>query len=422
MKFTKKILKNGLRVITIPMQDNPAVTVFVMVETGAKYETKELNGISHFLEHMVFKGTPRRPKASDIAREFDGLGADYNAFTGDEYTGYYVKVDKRHIDTALDIISDMYLNPLFPESEITKEKGVIIEEIRMYRDRPDRQVQEAMGALLYGDQPAGWTILGNEENIRSFSRKHFLEYREKHYVACATTVVIAGSINEKEIVKKMEKLFSGMSVNAKKGKVKVKELQINPQVKVVHKDTDQTHLVLALRTFSVTDKRNPTMRVLSAVLGRGMSSRLFSKMRDELGICYYVRSSHNTYTDHGFLDISAGVDTTRVELAIETILDELKRLKDELVSEAELKKAKDYIAGTMMLGLETSDAQADFVAHQEIMKREIKTPTEMIQNAEKVTAKDIQKLAREFFVNKGLNLAIIGPYKNEKRFNDILKI
>lgn len=422
MKFTKKILKNGLRVITVPMQDNPAVTVFVMVETGAKYETKDVNGISHFLEHMVFKGTPRRPKASDIAREFDGLGADFNAFTGDEYTGYYVKVDKRHTDTALDIISDMYLNPLFPESEIIKEKGVIIEEIRMYRDRPDRHVQEAMGALLYGDQPAGRTILGPEENIRSFSRKHFITYREKHYVASATTVVIAGAMNEKEIVKKVGKLFSSMSVKPKKGKVKVKESQSVPQVKVLHKDTDQTHLVIALRTFPVGDKRNSIMRVLSTVLGRGMSSRLFSKMRDELGICYYVRSSHNTYTDHGFFDISAGVDTTRVELAIKTILDELKRLKDELVSETELKKAKDYIAGTMMLGLETSDSQADFVAHQEIMKKEIKTPEEMIENTQKVTAKDIQKLAQEFFVNKGLNLAIIGPYKDEKRFSDILII
>jgi predicted Zn-dependent peptidase len=421
MKFTKKILKNGLRVITVPMQDNPAVTVFVMVEAGAKYETKEINGISHFLEHMVFKGTPRRPKATDIAREFDGLGADYNAFTGDEYTGYYVKVDKRHTDTALDIISDMYLNPLFPESEIVKEKGVIIEEIRMYRDRPDRQVAEAISELLYPGQPAGWTILGPEENIRSFSRKDFIAYREKHYVASATTVVIAGAIDEKDVTKKVEKIFSEMSVKPKKGKRKVVESQKSPQLKVLHKDTDQTHLVIALRTFAVTDKRNPIMRVLSAVLGRGMSSRLFSKMRDDLGICYYVRSSHNTYTDHGFFDISAGVDTSRVELAIETILDELKRLKDELVSDAELKKAKDYIAGTMMLNLETSDSKADFVAHQEIMKKNVKTPEEMVADVNKVTAAEIQELAKEFFTDKGLNLAIIGPYKDEARFVPVLK-
>lgn len=422
MKLTKKVLKNGLRVITVPVKESPTATVFVMVSAGAKYETMETNGISHFLEHMVFKGTPRRPKASDIARELDSLGADYNAFTGDEYTGYYAKVDKKHLDTALDIISDMYLNPLFPDEEIKKEKGVIIEEIRMYKDRPERQVGNALAELMYPGQPAGWTILGPEENIRSFDRDTFLNYRKQHYVASATTVVVAGSFNEKEVGKKIEKIFADVSAKPKKGKLKVKEAQKSPAIKVLHKDTDQTHLIIALRTFPIGDKRNVTMRALSAVLGRGMSSRLFSKMRDELGICYYVRSSHNAYTDHGFLDISAGVDTTRVELAITTILDELTRLKAELVSPAELKKAKDYVAGTMMLGLETSDAQADFVAHQEIIKKEVKTPEQMIAEMNKVTAEEIRALARKFFVNKGLNLAIIGPYKDENKFNDILKL
>ncbi len=215
MKFTKHVLANGLRVVTVPMQDNPAVTVLVMVEAGSKYEEKTTNGISHFLEHMVFKGTPKRPKAIDISREFDGLGADSNAFTADEYTGYYAKVDPRHLDTALDIISDMYLNPLFEEAEITKEKGVIIEEIRMYRDRPERQVHEALGALMYGDQPAGWTVIGPEDNIRSFSRETFVAYREKHYVASATVVVVSGAIEEKEVVEKIGKLFSGISVAPK---------------------------------------------------------------------------------------------------------------------------------------------------------------------------------------------------------------
>jgi predicted Zn-dependent peptidase len=420
MKFTKKILKNGLRVVTVPMQDNPAVTVFVMVEAGSKYETKKTNGISHFLEHMVFKGTPRRPKASDIARELDGLGADFNAFTGDEYTGYYAKVDSKHLDTALDIISDMYLNPLFPEDEITKEKGVIIEEIRMYRDRPDRRVQEVLSELMHGDQPAGWTILGPEDNIRSFTRKDFINYRKQHYVPRATTVVISGNISEKEVTKKVEKIFGNISSESKKGKLKVKESQESPQLKVVHRDTDQTHLIIALRTFAVGDKRNSIMGVLATVLGRGMSSRLFSKMRDELGICYYVRASHNTATDHGDLTISAGVDTTRVELAIKTILDELKRLINELVSDAELKKAKEYISGTMMLNLETSDSQAEFAGHQEIVKGSIKSPEEMIREIRKVTAEEIRDLAKKFIVEKGLNMAIIGPYKDSKRFINIL--
>ncbi len=421
MKFKKTILKNGLRIITVPMPANPAVTVLVMVQAGSKYETKEINGISHFLEHMVFKGTPRRPKASDIAREFDGLGAESNAFTSDEYTGYYAKVAPRHLDTALDIISDMYLNTLFAESEITKEKGVIVEEIRMYKDRPERQVHDLLGALMYGDQPAGWTVLGPEENIRSFTRKDFISYREKHYVASATTIIVSGAIEEKDVVKKVEKLFSTISTKSKKGKMMVRETQKSPALKVGYKKTDQTHLAIALRTFSVHDKRIPTMRVLSTILGRGMSSRLFSKMRDELGICYYIHSSHQAYTDHGALVISAGVDTTRVEIGIENIMNELKRMKDELVSPAEIKKAKDYIAGTTMLNLETSDAQAEFVGHQEIIKGDIKQPEMFIKDVQKVTAEDIQKLAREVFVNKSLNMAIVGPYKDDKNFRDILK-
>ena len=402
------------------MKESPAVTVFVVVETGSKYETKEINGISHFLEHMVFKGTPKRPHASAIARELDGLGSDYNAFTGDEYTGYYAKVDRRHLDTALDIISDMYLNPLLPENEIKKEKGVIIEEIRMYKDQPKRQVSDAMGELLYGDQPAGRSITGPEENIRKFDRSTFLSYRAEHYVASATTVIVSGSVNEKEVVKKVEKLFKDIPMTPKAGKLAVKESQTKPALKVVHKETDQTHLIIGLRTFAGGDKRARAMRVLSAILGGSMSSRLFSKMRDELGICYYVYSSHSTWTDHGFLGISAGVDTTRVDLAITTILAEIKRFTTELVTSEELKRAKDYIAGTMMLGLETSDSQAEFAGFQEILLKKIKTPEEIIKEIKKVTAKDIRDLAETFFSDKGLNLAIIGPYKDAPRFEKLL--
>jgi predicted Zn-dependent peptidase len=420
MKFTKKILKNGLRVVTIPMKENPTATVFVMVEAGSKYETKETNGISHFLEHMVFKGTPRRPKASIISRELDGLGADYNAFTGNETTGYYAKVEKKHIDTALDIISDMYLNPLFPEEEIEKEKGVIIEEIRMYKDRPEKQVADALDELMFGDQPVGWTILGPEENIRKFKREDFVKYRKQHYVPSATTIVVSGNIDEKDIVKKIEKIFKDIPSSPKKGKVKTKELQKETQVKVLYKDTGQTHVIFGIRTFGVFDKRLPILRVLSTVLGGGMSSRLFTKMRDELGICYYVGSYFNAWTDHGTFNVSAGVDTSRVELGVQTILEEIQKLATERVPEDELKKAKDYLISGLMLGLETSDEWADYAVRQETIKKEIKMPEEIIKDISKVTAADIQKIAREFFVNKNLNMAIIGPYKEPERFEKIV--
>ena len=422
MRFKKTTLSNGLRVITIPMQDNPAVTVLVMVSVGSKYETKEINGISHFLEHMMFKGTPKRPKAKDISRELDGLGAQYNAFTSQEYTGYYAKVDPRHLDTALDIISDMYQNPLFEESEIKKEKGVIIEEMKMYKDLPQRYVHDVLADLMFGDQPAGWSIIGTEQNIKSFNSKHFLDYRKKHYVASATTVIVSGSIKENEVIKKVEKLFSKIPTSKKHSKLPVKESQSKPEIKLSYKDTDQTHLVIALRTFPILDKRMSIMRVLSAILGQGMSSRLFSKMRDELGICYYIKTSHNPSTDHGDMTISAGVDNKRVDIGIKNILIELKRMKDELVLDEELKKAKDYISGTTMLELETSDAQAEFAGYQEVLKKEIELPEKIIKEINKVTAEEVRDLAREVFVDKGLNLAIIGPYKDTKRFKVLLTL
>ncbi len=395
------------------MPDNPSVTVLVMVEAGSKYETKDINGLSHFLEHMVFKGTPRRPNASAISRELDSIGAHYNAFTGQEYTGYYAKAAARHTDTLLDVVSDMYLNPLFDAKEMEKEKGVIIEELRMYKDLPQSHVHEILAELQFGDQPAGWPVIGREETIRSFTKDHFVAYRNDHYVSKATTVVVSGDIDEDEIVKKVNQAFFAMSEGAKKAKIPVKENQSEPRIKALYKDTDQTHLAIAVRTFPIMDKRIPIMRVLSAVLGAGMSSRLFSKMRDQLGICYYINASHNPSTDHGDLSISAGVDNSRVEEGIKGILEECERLRDELVGEEELKKVKDYLAGAMMLELETSDARAEFSGMQEILKHSIDTPEERIKAINAVTAAEIQKLAKEVFVSGGLSMAIIGKSKEE---------
>ncbi len=420
MKFNKTILPNGLRVITVPMPDNPSVTVLVMVEAGSKYETKEVNGLSHFLEHMVFKGTSRRPKAIDISRELDSIGAHYNAFTSQEFTGYYAKADRRHLDKILDVVSDMYQNPLFEDSEIQKEKGVIVEEIRMYQDLPQRHVQDVLMVLLYGDQPAGWNVAGTEVNVKSFNREVFMKYRKDNYVSSATTVIVSGSFKEKETLKKINKAFASIPVGKKSKKLKVIETQSSPQIKTEYKETDQTHLVIGTRSFNIKDKHMPTMFVLSTILGGGMSSRLFSKMRDELGICYYIRTSNESFTDHGVLTISAGVDNSRVKEGIQGILSECIRLKDELVSDADLQKAKDYIAGTTMLELETSDARAEYCGYQEILKKSVDMPEDVIKKVNKVKAFDVQKLARKIFVNKGLNMAIVGKYKNGDEFKEYL--
>ena len=421
MKFNKTTLKNGLRVVTVPMTDNPSVTVLVLVEAGSKYETKDINGISHFLEHLTFKGTSKRPKAIDISREFDAMGAEHNAFTSQEYTGYYGKADAKRCDNLIEILADMYLNPLIDEKEMEKEKGVIIEEIRMYNDLPQHLAAYLFEEALYGDQPAGWKVIGTEENIRACTRDQVVKYREEHYKSNSTVVVVSGSFDETEILSKVEDYFGKISSGTSKSKLPVIEKQDKPTIKTLYKDTDQTHLVIGVRTFPVKDKRIPTLRVLSAVLGKGMSSRLFSKMRNELGICYYINASNDASTDHGELAISAGVDNSRVKQGIEGIMTECKRLKDELVSESELKKVKDYIAGRTMLGLETSDARADYCGFSEILKKEIDTPEESLKKVHAVTAEDVKKLANEIFTNESLNMALVGKFKDGKEFEDYFK-
>jgi len=422
MNYKKKVLKNGLRIMAVPIKGAPSVTVMSLIEAGSKYENKQNNGISHFLEHMCFKGTEKRPKAIDISREFDSLGAQNNAFTSQEVTGYWAKAHNKHTDKILDIISDMYLHPTFPAGDLEIEKGVIVEEINMYEDLPQILVHEVFNGLLYGDQPAGWSIAGTRENVRSFKRDDFVNYRKNHYVSSATAIVIAGDINEADIFKKVNKAFAEIPTTKKISKKKILERQNKPAVKVRYKETDQTHLVIGVRTFNLYDKKIPALKLLSAVLGNGMSSRLFQKMRTDLGICYYVRSAIDELTDHGMLTVSAGVDSSRVEQGVKGILDEMKKIKDEKVPELELRKAKDYLIGNMYLGLESSDALANFFGSQEIFKEKIKTPKEMEREIEKITSSDVSKIAKEIIQNKKLNMAIVGRYKDDSQFKNILKV
>ncbi len=420
MQFNKTILDNGLTVVTVPMADNPSVTILIMVKAGSKYETKKINGISHFLEHMVFKGTTKRPKMSDISRELDSIGAHYNAFTGQEVTGYWVKADAKKLDIALDVVADMYIDPLLNEQEIEKEKGVIVEEIRMYNDLPQYQVHDIMNELLYGDQPAGWNIAGTEETVKSFKRQDIVDYRNSHYVSEKTIVIVSGSFDEKTIIQKIDKAFSSISSEKGKAKLPVKEAQSVPKMRSKFKETDQTHLVISTRTFPITDERLPAMTVLATVMGKGMSSRLFTKMRDEMGICYYIKTDHGPSTDHGELSISAGVDNNRVKEAITEILKVCARFKTDLVPESELKKAKDYISGTTMLELETSEARAEYAGSAEILKGKIETPKEILGKIQSVTAEDVRKLANQIFVDKHLNLALVGR-SDADSFKSILK-
>jgi predicted Zn-dependent peptidase len=290
----------------------------------------------------------------------------------------------------------------------------------MYEDMPHRHVQDLFMSLLYGDQPAGWNIAGTRENVRAMTRADFVKYKKEHYVPKATTVIVAGQVKEKDVEKEIARVFGTLKNTKKEDKKAVVQKQTKPQVLVSHKATDQTHLVLGVRSFDAYDKRNAALTVLGTVLGGGMSSRLFIKLREELGVCYYVRAGNDTYTDHGAFQISAGVTNDRVHEVVKELLLACNRLKSELVGKEELAKAKEYLIGNMKLELESSDAWANFYGGQEVMRKKIKSPAEVEQKIRKVTAKDIQALAKEIFVNKGLNLTLIGPFEEPKSFTDIL--
>jgi len=430
--YKKTTLPNGLRIITAPMADTKTVTVLVLVATGSKYETKEINGISHFLEHMTFKGTNKRPSPLDIVEPLDRIGSQCNAFTGQEYTGYYAKANGRHLDLLLNIVSDITLNPRFKQEEINKERGVIIEEINMYEDNPARKIGDIWTNLLYGDQPAGWDTAGKKEIIAKLMRNDFIKYHNDHYVAPKTVVVVSGMIEHNDVAPKIKKLFESIDNAKGKDKVPTKESQKKPEIKVFYKKTDQTHIALGVRSYNIFDKRRYAADVLATILGGGMSSRLFQLLRDKMGAAYYVRTFSDESTDTGNLATWAGIDSRRTEEIIKAILEEYKKIRRVRVSAAELAKAKEHLEGSLILGIETSDELASFYGFQEILKREILKPEEVIKKIRTVTSGDVLKAAQDIFKLEKLNLAIIGPYsakggsvsggKDKERFASLLKM
>ncbi|MEX1087002.1 MAG: pitrilysin family protein [Candidatus Paceibacterota bacterium] len=423
MKANKKILKNGMRLITVPMKDNPAVTVMAMTETGSKNETDETSGIAHFLEHMCFKGGKKYTSPREVSTALDKLGAESNAMTGHEYTGYYGKAHPKHFKKILDVVADIYIHTRLDEDEMEKERGVILEEINMYEDFPPRHVADLFYQLIYKDQPAGRPILGPRENIKQMSRETFLGFHQTHYVAEKTILFVAGEFDQKEVVKEVEKAFAQIPSSKAPKMPKTVEKQVAPQLYIQQKKTDQMHFMLGVRAYKAKDKRVPALNVLKTVLGGGMSSRLFLKLREEMGVCYYVKAPLGLHIDHGYLGVAAGVDKNRLEEVLGEVMGEMNRLKDELIDEKELKKAKDYIIGNMSLGLETSDSVADFFAEQEIMEGGIlRTPNQVIQEIRAVTAKDVQKVARDIFKNEKLNMAVVGDVKDEAKVKKALKI
>lgn len=415
--YKKTTLKNGLRIITVPQKETQTATVLILVKTGSKYETKDISGISHFLEHMLFKGTEKRKGPLAVAEELDSVGGEFNAFTGEEYTGYYAKVNHLYFDIALDWVSDIFLNSKIPSKEMIKEKGVIIEEINMYKDNPMMYIGDLWKKVLYGDQPAGWDIAGTKETVLKIERKDIKKYIDSQYVPKNTIVCVAGKINEEEVIKKVNKYFSQIKDNNSREKVKVIEEQKEPQIEIIYKDINQTNLALGVRGYSMSHPNKFTMDVMAVILGGMMSSRMFSEVREKLGAAYYVRTYNNTDPDTGSLVTLAGVENGKIHKVIETILKEYLKLTKKEVSIKELKKAKEYLKGKIVLRMESSDAQASFYGTQELLKNEIISLEEVFKRIDKVSANDIMNVAKDIFKNDKLNLALIGPFKNKKDFN-----
>jgi len=413
---------NGLRLVVVPMKSTQTITVLVLVGTGSRYETKDINGLSHFLEHMMFKGTDKRPKALAISRELDSIGAEYNAFTSKEYTGYWAKASAENKNLVLDVISDIFLNSKLDEKEINKERGVIIEEMNMYLDLPPRYVGDLYEKLLYGDQPAGWMVIGEKETVLKLNRGRFVDYFNNHYFAKNTIVAVAGNVDKEEIKESVGKLFKNVREKEPISKKGVKESQNKPQALVHYKKTDQTHFILGVRAYDMFSPKIEAADILSVILGGGMSSRLFIEIREKLGLSYYVKTGHDSYTDHGYLATASGVDNKRVGKAIATVLKEYKKVKQKPVPKAEIKKAKEYIKGKFVIGLEQSDDMAAFYANQWLLKNETLTPEEKLDKIMKVRAEDVQAAANEIFRPEKLNLALIGPFEDKGKFDKLLEV
>jgi len=422
--FNKTTLENGLRIITVPQKSTQAVTVLVLVGTGSKYEKRETSGISHFLEHMYFKGTKKRPSVLDVVETMDKVGGIYNAFTGQEYTGYFAKVEASSFELALEWVSDIFLNSLLPEEEMEKEKKIITEEINMIYDHPMIYIGYLWQKLLYGDQPAGWNITGTKESVLSLDRFKLSEYRDKQYVSSNTILCLAGDIEEKTALALSKKYFSGIKIGKPESKQEVKEIQHKPNCILDGREIDQTHLCLGVRGYNIFHPRRYVQELLGVILGSGsmMSSRLFTEVREKLGLAYYISTDTEGDPDTGFLVTRAGVDNQRVEKAISTILGEYKKISEIRVSEAELKKAKDNVKGKMALMLETSDALASFFAGQEVLEKKILSLKEIFKEIDKVSANDILEVAKDIFRPEKLNLALIGPFKDKERFEKLLEL
>lgn len=415
IKHTIKKLGNGLTYVEAQTKSTEAVTIFILVGTGVRYETAKDNGISHYLEHLFFKGTQKRPTPFDVAKELDSLGANYNAFTGEEYTGFYIQSDARDFPKAFDILSDMYLNPTFPQSELESEKNVILEEIKMHRDVPQTHVQRLSQKQIFGSSALGRDLAGTAQNVKSFTRDEVIEYHKRSYDPANTFVVCCGNPKDFNWQEEVEKRFSSLKAVAPHKFDAFTGNKVTEKAVCEVRKVDQAHLVFACLALAKNDPRRSSLAILSNILGGGMSSRLFREIREKRGWAYYVETGAWALHDTGMFEVAAGVQEDKVLESAKLILEQIDDLCQNGPTGEELELAKGNLRGHLSIGLEDSNDIAEFLAEDLLYFGRVRSIDEIVEGWNKTTKEDIMQLAKDLFQTDKMGIAVIGPkdYKPE---------
>ncbi len=427
LTHTKNTLKNGLTVLTIPMPGVESVTVLALCNTGSRFESKKEQGIAHFFEHMVFKGTESYPSAQLLARTIDTIGAEFNAFTSKEYTGYYVKAAGRHAGVAIDVVSDMLLKPFLRQDDIDREKGVIVEEMNMYEDMPMRQVENIFERMIFAGTSLGHDILGTKETVNSFTTADFKQFLSRWYGLENMLLILAGdpSVVESQATKEMvTKAFAKDGGKRTAGKCDVTTISdtkgkwTEDKLHVLYKKTEQAHLVMAWPSIARSDKRRTALMLADVIMGGNMSSRLFTEIREQRGLCYYVRSGTDFFHETGSFAASAGVAPKRIFEALTVIKEEFEQASDGTrpFTKEEFESAKEYLIGSMTLDFEDSRSVAQFYGIRELLLNESKDPSDVIAKIKATTLAEVQAVFSEIVKTGEARLAVVGPYKSAEEF------
>ncbi|MCF7906772.1 insulinase family protein [Patescibacteria group bacterium] len=420
----EKNLANGLKLIKVPLKNTKTTTVLVLLPVGSRYEGPELYGASHFIEHLMFKGTKKRPNNLKIARVLDAIGAQFNAFTSKDHTGYWIKSAADKVETSFDLLSDMLFHSLFHSKDFQQEKGVIVEEIKMYQENPLFYIEDFFEQTLYNGHSLGRTISGRSTDVRKMKLSKLLNYKNKFYQPGQMVVAVAGQIDQKQINSLVKKYFFPQESQKKKqNQYSAFSAPSNPKtkVKILRRKINQAQIALGGLGCAYHDQRLEALMLLLIILGGNMSSRLFNEVRVKRGLAYFVKADLDLYQDVGSYSIRAGVDKNKVLETLEVIATELHRVKKYGVSSSELKRAQDYFQGTMLLSLEDPSLLASWYAKQALFSLEKITPAQRIKKIKKVKAEEIQDLANHFFQKSKINLALIGPFQNPKPFLRVLE-